>query len=204
MSRRKAIHRHYEPRILPGRENFDVLDWGDAGAQRKRFGVLVDHVPLAGKTLLDVGCGLGDLWAYLKERDVDVQYTGVDLIEKMIAAARRQHDDAAFVCGDIFAGEPPKIGTVDVVFCSGAMNLELGNNREFLPLAMRRMLDLAREAVVVNLLHVRTPEPDKYDHCAYYDPADVLAGLADLPCDAHVVDDYLPNDFTVICRKTSP
>ena len=201
MSRRKAIRRHYEPRLTPGRENFDVLDWGDAASQQKRFGVLIDHVPLAGKTLLDVGCGLGDLWGVLKERDIPVRYTGVDLIEKMIAAAREQHPDAEFLCADIFADDAPQIGPTDVVFCSGALNLELGNNRRFLPLAMRRMLDLAGETVVVNLLHVRTPE--KYDHCAYYDPADVLARLADLPCEARVVDDYLPNDFTVICRKTT-
>ena len=200
MSRRKAIHRHYEPRIAPGRENFDVLDWGDAESQQRRFQVLVDHVPLAGKTLLDVGCGLGDLWGYLKQLSVPVQYTGVDLIERMIAAAREQHADAEFICADLFADDAPEIGPFDVAFCSGAMNLDLGNNLEFLPRAMRRMLDLASETVVVNLLHVRTP--DKYDHCAYYDPADMLTGLADLPCEARIVDDYLPNDFTVICRKT--
>jgi len=201
MSRRKAIQRHYEPRITPGRENFDVLDWSDAESQQRRFQVLIDHVPLAGKTLLDVGCGLGDLWGYLKERSIPAQYTGVDLIEKMIAAARRQHADAEFLCADLFTEDAPQIGPFDVVFCSGAMNLELGNNRRFLPLAMRRMLDLAGVTVVVNLLHVRTP--DKYEHCAYYDPADVLIALADLSCEARIIDDYLPNDFTVICRKTT-
>jgi hypothetical protein len=53
--------------------------------------------------------------------------------------------------------------------------------------------------VVFNLLHVRTEIQD--DHYAYYEPAEVLQSLLQLPCQVTLLDDYLPNDFTVICRK---
>ena len=200
MSHRKAIHSHYEPRITPARENYDVLDWASAASQQARFNVLADQVPLEGRSLLDVGCGLGDLHAYLAARKIAVRYTGVDLIEKMVAAARQRHPGVRFVRGDIFA-EPVLAGEkFDRVFCSGTFNLNLGNNRLFLPQAIGRLFELTNEYVVFNLLHHRARGDDP--RYAYYDPADVRAILAKFPCEVRILDDYLPNDFTVICRST--
>lgn len=207
MRRRRAIRRHYEPRISQGRENYDVVDWSSRHAQQVRFEVLARCVPPAGKSLLDVGCGLGDLLTFLNDRGLEVDYCGVDLLERMVVAARRQHPGACFVCADVFSpprgGLPQPLGDAafDIVFCSGALNLKLDNNREFLPRAVSRMLDLSRRHVVFNLLHKRA-EP-RYGHCAYHDPDEVLAMLAALPCRARVVEGYLHNDFTVICEKSA-
>jgi ubiquinone/menaquinone biosynthesis C-methylase UbiE len=44
--------------------------------------------------VLDVGCGPGDVTAYLAERGLDV--SGVDLSPRMIAHARRRHPDQQF------------------------------------------------------------------------------------------------------------
>jgi len=97
------------------------------------------------------------------------------------------------------AGGPFAPGSFDVVFCSGAFNLNLGNNDEFLPRAVARLFELAREYVVFNLLHVRSACDDpKY---AWYDPADVRGAVRPFAADCRILDDYLPNDFTVICRK---
>ena len=199
MSRKKIIRSHYEPRIAPGRDSHDVLDWSDPAAQQARFEVLVRHVGLAGKSLLDVGCGLGDLWAFLHARRIPVDYTGVDLLEKMVLAARQKHPAGRFVCADVFDGRSLADQRFDVVFCSGAFNLDLGNNREFLPRAAARLMELAREAVMFNLLHHRTAE--RHGHCFYYDPAEVQTAMEAIGCNVEIADDYLPNDFTVICRK---
>lgn len=199
MSKTKAIRDHYGPRISDGRRNHEVLDWSDAAAQQARFAALVDNVPLAGKSILDVGCGLGDLLAYLAGRDIDCRYTGADIVPEMIAAARQRHPEARFVCLDIFAEDALAPGAFDVVFCSGTFNLDLGNSAEFLPCALHRLLTLARRYLVFNLLHVRTGR--KHKQCAYHDPADVLAMLEPLGCESRLIDDYLPNDFTVICTK---
>ena len=200
MSKIKKIHSHYEHRITPERENFDVLDWACAESQQTRFAVLADNVDLTGRSLLDIGCGLGDLWAFLNERGAGVDYTGVDIIEKMVLAARDRYPNGRFVLGDVFGADPFGGRTFDVVFCSGAMNLNLGNNRKFLPVAVSRMLDLAGETVAVNLLHARAAGRDRTYF--YHDPDDVRELLAHLPCEIHILQDYLPNDFTVICRKT--
>ena len=200
MTKSQRIRHHYQPRIDDGRENYDVVDWASAAAQQIRFAVLADNVPLAGRTLLDVGCGLGDLWAYLEGRGISVDYCGVDLLAEMTASAAGRNAGARFVCGDIFdrgrcvVGPPERF---DVVFCSGMLNLDLGNNAEFLPEALRRMLELSTGHMVVNLLHARSEM--RYPHCAYYDPEVVMKILEPMPCNVRLIDDYLPNDFTVIC-----
>jgi SAM-dependent methyltransferase len=199
MSRKKAIHAHYEPRISPDREHHEILDWADSASQQARFEALIRHVDLAGKSLLDVGCGLGDLWAFCQKRRIPVDYTGVDLIEKMVAAARQKHPAMRFVHADVFADNPFEPGSFAVVFCSGTFNLRLGNNQEFLAVALERLLEIARETVAFNLLHRRAAQ--RHGHCFYYDPDEVRRLLERFPCDGTIHDDYLPNDFTVICRK---
>jgi hypothetical protein len=36
----------------------------------------------------------------------------------------------------------------------------------------------------------------------FYDPAEVLPSLRELSGAVRLIDDYLPNDFTVICHKS--
>ncbi|HDY65056.1 MAG TPA: class I SAM-dependent methyltransferase [Phycisphaerae bacterium] len=206
MSKIRKIRKHYVPRIAAGRENYDILDWASAQSQKLRFEVLLRHVDLEGKSLLDVGCGLGDLTILLRDRGLDVRYTGVDVLEKMLEKARRANPGVRFVLGDIFAtgpGRPLARERFDVVFSSGTMNLNLGNNLEFLRRALPRMLHHTGEVLVANFLHSReTPCDPKYFH---YDPADVIEILEPLcPRDnIQLVDDYLANDFTLICRPNS-
>ena len=204
MSRKRTIRNHYEPRVTPDRQSYDVHDWADAASQRRRFEVLLAAVDLSGVRLLDVGCGLGDLLEFLDARGVEVDYTGVDIVEKMIVSARARHTAGRFLCADVFAADLTSIAELadrryDVAYCSGTFNLNLGNNREFLPRAVARMLDLTDGHVVFNLLDARTSDP--YSHCCYFEPADVLELLDPLPCACDIIDSYLPADFTVLCRK---
>ena len=195
----ERIRSHYEPRMTPGRANYDVLDWASTASQQARFEVLLAGVDLRGKSLLDVGCGLGDLYALLRARGIPADYTGVDILEKMAQAARQRHPGARFHCADIFAANPFGAEAFDVVFSSGLFNLNLGNNRDFLSRALARFLEVSREHVVFNMLHTRaTTDDDRYFH---HHPQEVLRVLKSLPCEARIIDDYLPNDFTVICRK---
>ena len=117
----------------------------------------------------------------------------------MIEEARRRHGDAVFVCMDLFSGETPPGAPFDVVFCSGAFNLNMGNARAFLPAAVRRLLELTRGTLVFNLLHARAAGPDRT--YVYHDPADVQTILHPLDVKFRILEDYLPNDFTVIAEK---
>ncbi len=200
MSRINRIRAHYAHRIDREAEHWRILDWASPETQLVRFKVLCDSVDLDGRSLLDVGCGLGDLWDYLKSREIAAAYTGVDLLPEMVAKASARHPEARFVTGDVFGAHnpfPPE--SFDVAFCSGIFNLNLGNNADFLGDAIERLLELAGEAAVFNLLHARAAGRDRT--YAYYRPETIRELTAGLPCDCRIIDDYLFNDFTVICRK---
>ena len=190
------VRRHYEPLIQPGRPGHEVADWADVVAQQLRFQVLTDNVDLVSRSLLDVGCGTGDLLAFLAERNVSADYLGVDLIDKMITEARNRHPDATFECLNPFEPDALAGRAFDVVFASGVFNLDDGRAGDFLPAGVSRLCELASQTVVFNLLHARTA--NRYPDCIYWDPGDVLAAIGDLNVHWRILDDYLPNDFTVI------
>jgi trans-aconitate methyltransferase len=193
------IRDHYEQRLDADTPGFQAADWADRDSQIARFGAMTDHVDLAGKRLVDIGCGVGDLLAFLQDRKIECEYLGIDLLESVIIEAQRRHPDASFLAGDIFAPGITLPRPVDVIFASGVFNLDMGNNREFLPNAIDRLGQLAGEAIAFNLLHARTP--DQSDYCVYWDPKDIFDMFTTQEATITIIDDYLPNDFTVICRK---
>lgn len=199
----KLIRSHYERRITPGRDNYDVLDWGSGESQIKRFEVFTriyqDCVPAAGtepaQRLLDIGCGLTDFQTFLEQRRIHVAYVGVDIAPRLLEQARRMHPARNVLVADIFHREPFRPLAFDVAFCSGTLNLEVGNNERFVEHALTAMCPLVKRCLVVNFLHCRAET--KYAHCHYYDPKAVLAAVPDSVQRAVLVDDYLENDFTL-------
>lgn len=198
-SRTLAIRAHYEPRIAAGGPYHDVVNWASAAAQRARFEVLLANVPLRGRGVLDIGCGVGDLPALLDERGIACEYTGVDILERMVEVCRQRLPGKRFLWKDIFSEPAFEPESFDVVFCSGAFNLDLGNNREFLGWAVRRMAELSRRHVVFNLLHAR--EQPKEPRYFFYEPDEVVELMRPLGGQISIIDDYLHNDFTVILLK---
>jgi len=81
------------------------VDWQSGEAQTARFAAVLTAVrsigDLDGATLLDAGCGLGDFNGFLVARDVEIRYTGCDLSEPHIAAARAAYPSARFVAAGV-------------------------------------------------------------------------------------------------------
>ena len=80
--------------------NWRGLGWQSQRSQRRRFAVLSEVGPLANARILDIGCGVGDLYKYLLRRRIPVAYTGFDILPEMIAHARRRYPEAHFEVRD--------------------------------------------------------------------------------------------------------
>ena len=177
---------------------YEIHDWENSKSQFRRFAVLADEVELSGKSLLDVGCGIGDLYQHLiVDRRIDVSYTGVDLLESMIRRARERFPDARFLAADIIGERVFEPGSFDVVFCSGIFNLRIGNHDDFARTMIPVLIHLARSHVVFNMLHIDSPDPDPR-YC-YFDPDDVVGWEEVCNSKPRVVQGYLSNDFSVVC-----
>ena len=201
LKKTEKIRTYYESKMGQGLPDYGVLGWESEKAQQLRFDMLLNAVSLDGKELLDIGCGMGNLLEYLSSKKIDVKYTGVDILASMIEYAQCKRLNGEFCCIDIFEDDSFDNRSFDIVYTSGIFNLNLGNNREFLLKALKKMLGFAKEAVVFNLLH--KDSPDREDKYFYYDPEEVgqlLKGFSDI-AEIAIKEQYLKNDFTVVCYK---
>ncbi len=200
-SRIEIIRDHYAPKFGSDRLNYEILDWESMEAQHSRFAVLSEYVPLSGKSLLDVGCGLADLYAFLTEHGIRTEYTGIDILPQMASAARERFPEIEIIHGDAFS-EPELFSSrvFDVVFSSGIFNLNLGNNIEFLENALRVFSVLSSQYIVFNLLSERSD--DKEEKYYYYSIRDVEHVVNKFSfSNVKIVEDYLLNDLSAICIK---
>ena len=204
MNRKDVLRKHYEPRIEKFRENSKVLDWESRDAQFRRFSAMTDNLDLNGKSILDVGCGCGDLYGMLKNKGMKVSYTGVDILEKMVQRAEECYPGTEFRCADIFQEDfCPENGLgcprFDITYASGIFNLNAGNNEQFLKKAVPVLARLAEEIFVFNLLNPSSPDRD--DRYFYYEPSKAIDLASEWVQDIEVIEGYLDNDYTLICRK---
>jgi SAM-dependent methyltransferase len=195
---KSIIESHYEPRLEHFREGYQILDWENHEAQFIRFRVLTEKVDLTERSILDVGCGVGELYGYLLEKGIRCRYTGIDILPGMIREASERYPSGKFLQGDVIEEGPFPDGSFDVVFCSGIFNLCMGDNYEYLSRAVDSFLTLADHFVLFNLLSCDSP--DKADKYFYYVPDRVIGLLESKVHRLEVVTGYLPNDFTIVCE----
>jgi len=202
MGKIEKIKDYYKRNNKPNHPDYYILGWESDAAQQLRFQALVNSLDLQGKRILDIGCGTGNFLQYLVQKFSDFSYTGVDIIEHMIANAKNKNLKGTFLCVDIFKANPFSQNEFDAIFASGTFNINLGNNKKFIIDALRLFDYISSETISFNLLN--TNSPNREDNYFYSSP-DEISELINLNFPNHfkikVVEGYLQNDFTIVCRK---
>lgn len=195
----RAAEALYNARFDEYGRDIKTVGWGSEASQHLRFEVLFRGLEPRGKTILDVGCGLGDLIPFLDARTGgDYEYIGIDVADKLIASAREAYPGAArqFFTGDIFSVALP---AVDIAVLSGALSLKSEGMADYAQATMTRMYELAREAACLNFLSKYVDyELEKNQH---YQPEEIFSRAWQISRRVNLYHDYPLYEFTVQLLK---
>jgi len=75
---------------------YSLIDKGSEVEFQKMAALLNDHFPLAGKTILDVGCGTGS-WIRALGNFNPAKMVGIDFSLKMLHQAQKKHPEIKFI-----------------------------------------------------------------------------------------------------------
>jgi SAM-dependent methyltransferase len=174
-----------------------AVGWQSAEKQNQRFDVLSEVGDISGKSLLDVGCGFGDLLVNLKGRGIKAAYHGVDVMADFVEVARRRHPEAQFWSFDV-GGECPADfkPPFDYVFASGLLGLHVGDDREYARRLLKRMFDWCRIGVAANMISTYVDYCE--DYLAYTNPEEIFAFCKkNLTWKTALRHDYMNYEFTL-------
>ncbi len=198
--------RFYEDHIRRFGYSYRALGFGRRSSQEKRFAAAAGLGSLHGKRVLDVGCGFGDLLAWLNARGIEPEYTGMDICRPMIDRCRKRFKreiaarNARFVVGDALTF--PCDRPYDYIIASGIFGYAAKDTRKRLQPTLERLFDLTRIGLAVNFLSRRAAS--RSPGRLYLHPADVLQFALKLTPAVKLDHGYMPNDFTLCLYRRLP
>ncbi len=202
MRKFEKIKNYYMQNNKPNQPDYYLLGWESEAAQQQRFAALVNNLNLNKKRILDIGCGTGNFLQYLEQIFSDFKYTGIDILEHMIAIAKGKKLKGTFLCLDIFKENPFSHNEFDNIFASGIFNINLGNNRDFIINALGLFDHICKETISFNLLYDKSPNKEyKYFYTSPYEICKLIEDSYSNHFRIKVIEGYLSNDFTVVCNK---
>jgi cyclopropane fatty-acyl-phospholipid synthase-like methyltransferase len=184
-----------------------AVQWSSRETQERRFEVLCD-VLAPGDSVIDLGCGLGDLLGYLRQRKgFQGRYLGLDFVPEFVTHAQKAYacDRAAsFAELDITREALP--GDYDVILTSGMFNNRTDDNWGFLLETVQAMFGAAKKAAAFNVMssYVDFEDPALFycDPLKLFDQLKRQVGpLITLRHDYRVKPESVPFEFSVYLRK---
>ena len=191
----------YMSKLIGFNSPFYRVGWKSQQTQEARFNALLAIGNLKGKSILDLGCGLGCLYGYLKEKGWKGEYTGMDVLDMMVKGAGDRFPGIAFEKRNILTDPPRR--QWDYVFISGIFNHKIKNNWTWIEKTVRTCFNLSRLGMAFNLLESHSREDD-LDSSFFY------ANRVDLEQKASfwsggnykIVSGYLPDDMTAYLYRS--
>lgn len=178
------------------------VDWGtDASVALRNNSMLAlvgsDTYRPDAPSLLDVGCGYGQLLDDAKTQQLTIDYTGLDVVSEMVAAGQQRHPDATFRQGDVFElGEE----RFDYLVCNGILTQKLTASqldmRAFAKRLISHLYEHCSRGIAFNVMSNRVNF--MADNLFYWSPVECLAYCqSELSSSVGLSHHHLPYEYTV-------
>ncbi|MCR8556615.1 class I SAM-dependent methyltransferase [Mucilaginibacter sp. BJC16-A38] len=188
-----AIFRYHQAMIgIYGRNSSHALGWKDTNSQQVRFKALAGIGDLNNCSILDAGCGYGDLLPYLLELYHPITYTGIEQIPDLLDEATCRYgkfQNANFLAGNFTAMPLP---SADYVFASGSLNY-YSIDPDFIFKIIAKLYAACHRGLAFNLLSEIIPN----GLIVAYDPEQIIRYCQSVCPRATLISDYEPDDFTI-------
>lgn len=197
-----AIQKYHRDRILKfGSQSSRALGWTTSEGQQARFKVITDLLgDLSNKSLVDAGCGHGDLRGFLGNNFSKFSYIGIDQIANFLDIAIERYGnypDTNFYLGDFYTAELP---LMDYVVACGALSY-CCTDPHFVLKAITKLFHTCKFALVFNLLKkIETQEKI----IMAYDPEIILAHCKTLSEHVVLKEGYFGEDYTIMVKRSTP
>jgi len=192
----KSTVTRYSDRFKDLGRNVRTLGWGSDEQQRYRFEQVLRGIALEGKSVLDIGCGFGDLLSYcLKAECKPKNYIGWDINPDLIAEAKKQHPSSTFTVLNL-AEQTKAYPVADVGVMLGVLNFNFKDNydnKNFTKMMIEKAFLSVSESLIVDFLSIyRTADYPKEDVVFYHDPTEMLAFALELTPNVKLQHNYAP------------
>lgn len=190
------IEEHYRALFNEFGDSHKSAQWSDQETQFKRFQILSEIEDLNGKKILDFGCGTGEFATFLKKKNIDVDYTGVDIVLEFLECAKEKFPSHRF---EKF--EDIKDEEFDYIFISGVFNNLIDDNEKFYQGILKDLVNLAKKGIAFNML---SSYVDYYDEGLFYVKPENIFGFVKSEITPYVVlrneyqlkENIIPFEFT--------
>ena len=189
------VIQRYRERIAEHGATFASLNSGSEEKQAIRQWVHASALRGERPSILEVGCGLGDFYKYLKTQKRDCSYHGYDIVPEYVAECQRAFPQAKFDVRNIFLSGIE--GNYDTVVMSQVLNnrYQKSDNMQVMRHALELTFQHTRVSVSVDMLstYVDFRNPDLF----YYSPEDIFRIAKTIAPRVLIRHDYRAFEFCV-------
>lgn len=177
-------------------------------SQYKRFEILT-AIDENAQSIVDIGCGLGDMYQFLKNNQYKGRYLGLDFLADFIELANNKYvapknPNVDFRVCDLLKDDIPT--GYDYILLSGVFNNKMSNNHDFMLTTLKKMFASANKGIAFNAMSTYV---DYQDDALYYsDPLAIfdfckrhLSNAVTLKHDYLVKADSIPYEYTIYVYK---
>ncbi|MFN9970540.1 MAG: class I SAM-dependent methyltransferase, partial [Phycisphaerae bacterium] len=152
-------------------------------------------------TVLDYGCGYGAYAEHLKRHDIEVNFTGYDLVKDSIQMAKEKNPNGNWISA------LPEGEMWDYVLASGIFNTLAETSREdwesYIFQTLSELHSLSNKAFGCNFLTDYSDKDKMRPDLYYADPAKILSYcLKKFGRTVTLIHDYPLYEFTILVRST--
>ena len=191
----KIINR-YNTRLNTYGYHPKTLGW-DKERHFLRYHVLLDEWLYDNDSLLDFGCGFGDLYNYIKIKKLKIQYSGIDINDSLVKEGIRNHKGINLKTMDYLKTATAK--KYEYIVASGVHNFKIDDNWNFIKKTFEIFNKTSLKGFAMNFI---SDKCDTFtDHIYHTNPERILELAYKYSNRVILRNDYMPFEFTIFVNK---